>query len=181
MNISIEGNMASGKSLYARHLAKELGLPHLSMDHMRSKAWADGVKGGNARETRARTMMLEALKRHRDGFVLERSGTSEFDQAMAHLFLTEDIKVIRVLIDCRPSVCVQRMESRRDSRAYPLPDWMGEYEPYIYKVAPMLEDSAKLGHYRMKIDNNRQKQLPEIRQQVEMIKGVVEVVGGIHL
>jgi adenylate kinase family enzyme len=177
MRASIEGNMASGKSLFARHLAKALEVPHLSMDAMRSKAWANGVKGGHARETTARSMMLEAIKRHRDGFILERSGTSEFDQVMDRFFVAEKIELPRVLIDCRPSVCVARMESRPDHRAYPLPDWMGDPEPYIYKVADRLHDASCADRYRVKIDNSRQKQLSEIREEVEMIAGVVRVVG----
>lgn len=177
MKILIEGNMASGKSTYTRALAVELSLPCWSMDYMRTIAWADGIKGGSQREAHARRAMMETLDKQ-GSYVMERTGTGEFDQSVLQKVTLSHGKVMRVLILASPSVCVNRMESRGESRAYPLPPWMGNAEDFIYKTAERLNDLQRDEVYKIVIGNAVNKTPTKIAEEVKMIAGVARVYFG---
>ena len=174
MKILIEGNMASGKSTYTRALAAALSLPCLSMDAMRSRAWAEGIKGGSQREAHARRAMMDALDKQ-GGYVMERTGTGEFDQEVLQKVTLSQGKVMRVLILAAPSVCVNRMESRGDSRAYPLPPWMSDAEDFIYKTAERIADLQRDEVYKILISNGDNKTPAMIGEEVKMIVAVAGV------
>ena len=166
--------MASGKSTYARAVAKMLGLPCFSMDQMRTRAWANGVKGGGQRETRARQLLSDAIDRN-TAFVMERTGTGEFDQAILHKLMVGKRKTMRVLIHATATTCAKRRESRGDHRAYPLPDWMTDPEGYIYQTADRLDDLKRREVYKIVIGNDANKTAKKLGEEAQMIAQVARV------
>lgn len=151
--VVIEGNMASGKSLWATALAKMLDVPLLSMDKCREAIWYANDATPKQRENEAQMMMLNLLESG-GSYVLERIGTGKFDAAMDHVIGAVDM---RVLVDARPAVCVRRFENRGPKKSgIILPDYMRRPEDFIYKTADRLRHRREAGKYDVVLDNGQQ-------------------------
>jgi adenylate kinase family enzyme len=166
MRIFIEGNMASGKSLYTKALARLFKLEHMSMDIARRQVWNEGDMAPTAREGEARRRIVKWISM-RDSFIFERIGTGRFDERVDELV---DEPITRMLIKASPTKCIHRFNDRQDaaSTRIMLPDYMGDPEAFIYRNAEDLLARERAGFYSLVIENDREK-------TIEIFKG--EILG----
>lgn len=139
--IFIEGNLASGKSTYADHLARVLECEVVSIDYFRSYLWQKGTTDIAERERMARTMMAAKLRNTAPLTIVERIGTGQFDALIDEHVEELGYRCFRVLINLPPRECIIRYMARRPP-CYPLPRWMSDSEEYIYATAQKLGDKA---------------------------------------
>jgi len=173
MKIFIEGNMSSGKSLYAKLLAQSLKFPMMSMDMARRQLWENETLAPKKRESKARERVLYWVAT-RPSFVLERIGTGLFDERVDELFNV--IPPIKVLIKSRASTCllryVEREQGARSSRII-LPEYMNDPESFIFKTHDTLQAKERAGHYALVIDNDREKDVSTLKREILSIRRAV--------
>jgi adenylate kinase family enzyme len=163
MKIIIEGNMASGKSTYAKALAKLLKLPLIGMDAARREIFLHMDVKTKERETLARNYLAGQIK-SMDAFVYERIGTGQFDQEMdQHLD-----GAIRILIRCKPLACILRFENRQANNVtrIPLPDWMDDPETYIRKTHEKLDEKMERHQYLVECENTTSKTVRGFKREL---------------
>lgn len=171
MRIIIEGNMASGKTLFAQALAKMMGVPLISMDQCRTNVWYTAQMNPHQREKEAQAMAAQMVESHAD-FVMERIGTGVFDAAMDLLMGDVDL---RVLIHTFPAICMRRFENRggRKDGAI-LPSYMNDPEGFIYQTDTKLAVRKALGKYGVVINNSAPLDVVEFKGELRKLWVKVE-------
>jgi adenylate kinase family enzyme len=181
MKVIVEGNMASGKTLYSKLLCKALPLQHISMDNIRMEFWKTRTMTVRVRERESRCYLKKWILTCK-GYVYERIGAGAFDSDMDKFL--EAVDIPRILIHTPPRICLQRFETRECDRKMQvlLPDYMNDYEEYIYYVDDYLAAKRKRGDYAMVIENGELKTKNQLKREVLRMKGMLEMKpGGIHL
>lgn len=172
MKIIIEGNMASGKSLYARLVAKSTKLEQMSMDMARREVWNSKITTPVKRESEARNRVFKWLAL-RPSFVYERIGTGRFDERIDELF---SVSIpFKILIKAKPSTCIKRFEEREASASQRLilPDYMNDPEGFIYRTAEVIDAKERRGDYDFVIENDAVKDASILKREILEIRSKV--------
>lgn len=169
--IIIEGNMASGKSMYAIALHKALKLPVYSMDKARREVFLHMNVSPNEAEHRA-GQYLAGWILNKSSFIYERIGTGVRDANNDKVLKSRP--TFRILIDVAPSRCVDQFENRKrlGTEKLMLPRFMNDYEGYIYSTHLKLKARKDCGKYNLVIDNVKNNNKPTFKAQItEAVQG----------
>ena len=114
--ILLIGTLGSGKTTVARRLARDTGLPHVSIDGCRIR-YGDGTVTG---EERAWEKFLAICRRPAPG-ILEFSGMGPHAEDVREDLLCSGIPVSVIWLVLPPGTCIARALQRKKKIPYPFP------------------------------------------------------------
>jgi len=162
--VVVYGNIASGKSSFARELVKALkGFVYVCMDQVRVDSYLNGPTLKSIEFERKCEKLCEGMLKRNNHIVYETTGVSQFAKNML-LDLSRNSQVFYIFLDCPADLCLRRYQSRKQ----------GGY----FSIAPAFSDRLSIGEFINKVADQQRGMKKDVvlrsdrLSTIEMLKSI---------
>jgi len=135
--VVVYGNIASGKSSFAKELVKLLpGFKYVCMDQVRIDCYLNGPQLRSIEFERKCEKLCENMLKLNNHIVYETTGVSQFAKSML-VELSRNFLIFYIFLDCPADLCLRRYQSRKQ----------GGY----FSIAPAFSDRLSIGAFINKV------------------------------